>query len=264
MSLTTNRKPSNPISRMAYSYDSGYGAHNDYTMSSRCLTTHDVVTTTILLLLVTSGTAIFSAYSSISNPSIASLSSIIGCIGVTIMSFVMVFSASARKGSALISIIFAIFEGLMLGGFTFSIGSQDFKGVPGWNLVGQALIATVGLFVAAMVLYGMKVVKVTDKLMSVVATVSAGFGMLYLINFIAAIAFRKNFLFAQGPIPIIIAVVAIVFATLSFFNDLEYTTRAVENGSPAQLRWTIATGYLVSIVWLYIEILRLLYLTKRD
>ena len=69
---------------------------------------------------------------------------------------------------------------------------------------------------------------------------------------------------ADGPIPIIIAIAAIILGTMSLIQDFDTIDQMVEAGSDKKYQWALATAVASSLVWLYMEILRLLVLVNRS
>lgn len=189
-----------------------------------------------------------------------------GGIALMIITAMMIFSRSMRSGdhAKVMGFILAIAQGAMLGGFTCGISTYDYDGISGWKLAGQAIMATVALFFVALFLYKSGAIRVTSGFTKFVIFVSAGFGMLYAINFVIALATGFNFLMSDGPIPIIIALVAIVMGALSIIQDFKTIDEMVEAGSEKKYQWALATAVVSSLVWLYMEILRLLVLSNRN
>lgn len=197
---------------------------------------------------------------------IASMIGIVGGIVLMIVTGMMIFSRSLRSGdhAKVMGFILAIAQGAMLGGFTCGISTYDYDGVTGWTLAGQAIMATVALFFVALFLYKSGAIRVTSGFTKFVIFVSAGFGLLYAINFVIALVTGFNFLMSDGPIPIIIGLVAIILGTLSLIQDFKVIDDMVEAGSEKKYQWALATSVTSSLVWLYMEVLRVLVLSNRQ
>lgn len=195
---------------------------------------------------------------------LASTASWVGIGGILVLSVVMVASPMARRGNPIITGLMSAAQGLMAGGITFFIGAQEVGGASGWNLVAQALMGTVALFFTALFLYTSGTIKVTQKFTAFLTFAVGGMAALYLVNIGITLFLGRNLLFSEGPIPIIIALVAIVLGTFSLIQDFSDVEVMVEAGSPKKVRWALASGILVSLVWLYVELLRLLFLLNRD
>lgn len=232
--------------------------------SANRITKQNASFTSLFLLLIVSLVAAASIYLGFQNPPIMNAISTIGCFGVIGMGMFTAFNKNARKGSPIAAIVFSIFEGMMVGGITFVTGNMTFSSGSGWELVGQAILASVCLFFVALVCYSQGIIKATPGFMKALAMGCGAFALLYIVNFLITLITGTNLLYANGPIPIIIAVVAIIFATLSIIGELKVLDDAVERGAEERFKWSIATGFMTSIVWMYIEVLRLLTLLNRD
>lgn len=254
-------KSSNPVLRNTL--DNTYINASPYNNEqSGFLTRSNVVRATLFLLLIVSVTAYGVIKIGKDNPSLALSMNLVGVFGAIIMGMVISFNHKAQRGSAILSTIFAIFEGLMVGGFTYSIGMNiNIQGSNGINIVLQAIIGTISLFFVAMFLYGSRIIDVNKKFTSFVIYASMGFGAMYLVNLGISLITGTNLLFSSGPIPIIIGVLAIILGCLSLLVDLKNVDVATNAGVPSQFKWTLAIGLMTSIVWIYMEILRVLYLT---
>lgn len=198
------------------------------------------------------------------SPNAAIMLNYLGIGGSLLATAMLIFSPKLRKGGALIGLFYAVMQGLMLGGFTYSIGSQDIKGVAGWNLVGQAIVGTAGLFFIALILYRTGAIRMSGKLTKFIVFATSAFGLLYLVNIGATAIFHKNLLMGSGPIPIVIGVAAIILGTLSLIKDFDDVDRLVEGGTPKEMKWSLATSLVSSLVWLYVELLRVLFLIQRN
>lgn len=251
-------KGSNPVLRNTL--DGQYRNYQE-NFTTKHLSRQGVVSTTLLLLLIVSATAYGVIAVGSTNPQLAITMNLIGITGAFAMGFVIAFNQKARVGSPVLSILFSVFEGLMVGGFTFSIGMNlNIQGVDGFSVVLQAIIGTIGLFFVALFVYWSKLINVNKKFISFVVCASLGFAAMYAINLAIAIITGSNLLFSSGPIPIAIGVVAIVMGTLSLLVDFKNIDVAIESGLPDKIKWTIATGIMTSLVWIYIETLRVMYL----
>lgn len=257
--MSTALKGSNPLSTSVY--NSNYSLH--HSTVGKTVDRSSVVNATLVLLGIVALTILAVVFLGQSNPGLAAMASLAGVFGTIVMAFVTALSKSARQGSAPIAMIFSVFEGLMLGGMTFFIGNQDVGGAPGWIIVSQAVIGTVGLFFVALTLYGSGIIKPTRKFNAFLAMAIGGFGVMYLINLGITLVTGNNLLFSEGPIPIIIAAVAIVLGTLSLISELDMVDNATNQGYPDRFKWSMATAIMTSLAWLYMELLRLLYLLVR-
>ena len=197
---------------------------------------------------------------------LATMIGIGGGIGVMIFTGAMLLSPSMRSGNnaKIQGVLLSACQGAMLGGFTCGISTYDYEGVTGWSLAGQAILATVALFFVALFLYRSGLVRVSSGFTKFLVFATGGFALLYGINFIVALVVGYNFLMSDGPIPIIIAAIAIVLGTMSLIKDFDTIDQVVEAGTDKKYQWALATAVVSSLVWLYMEILRLLVLINRS
>jgi uncharacterized YccA/Bax inhibitor family protein len=144
--------------------------------------------------------------------------------------------------------------GIALGAF-----SEAFNTVyPG--IVMQAVIGTFGVFAGMLVVYKTGAVRVTPKLTRWVVGVAVGAFVLLLVNLLVGVFGSGDPLGLRsgGPVAILFSVVMIGVAAYMLLLDFDQADAAIRGGAPAQFAWYIAFGLLVTVVWLYMEILRLL------
>ena len=157
------------------------------------------------------------------------------------------------KASPFLAPLYAVAEGIFLGAISKVFESQ-------WSgIVFQAILATIAVFFATLALYVFGVVKVTRKFQMIVIGATAGvfvlyFGSLLLSLFGADISFINS----PSPLGIAISVIICVIASMNLFLDYEFISQASKNGAPKYMEWYGAFGLMVTLVWLYLEVLRLL------
>jgi uncharacterized YccA/Bax inhibitor family protein len=162
------------------------------------------------------------------------------------------------KQAKLLSPLYAIAEGVVLGVISKAFENQ-------WDgIVLQAVLVTIGVFAATLFLYVTEIVKVTRKFQMVVITATIGVVFLYLFGLIASL-FGADLVFWNEPsaLGIGISVVIAVIAALNLFLDYEFIRKAVVAGAPKYMEWYGAFGIILTLVWLYLEILRLLSLLRQ-
>ncbi len=127
----------------------------------------------------------------------------------------------------------------------------------------QAVSLTIGVFFMMLFLYGTRIIKVTEKLrMGIVAATGAVF-LVYLANMIFSLfGADLPFLHESSPIGIAISLVIVGVAAFNLLLDFDFVERGVAAGTPTKMEWYAAFGLLVTIVWLYLELLRLLALLQ--
>jgi uncharacterized YccA/Bax inhibitor family protein len=172
-----------------------------------------------------------------------------GLIVGLVISLVIIFR---QKPSGPLTLIYSAAEGLFLGAL-----SGVFEVIyPGIAL--QAIIGTAGVFVGMLVVYKTGAVKVTPKLTKWIVGAVVGVAILMLFNLISSLAFGFNPLRDGGPIAIIFSLVCIGIAAFSFLLDFDQADRMIREGMPSKWAWYTAFGLMTTLVWLYLEILRLL------
>ena len=175
---------------------------------------------------------------------------IIGGIGGFITVLVTVFRP---QSSGISAPIYAVFEGLLLGGIS-AIFESTYTGV-----VMRAVALTLAVFAAMLFIYKTGIIKVTQKFIMGVFAATAGIALIYLVSFIASL-FGTNFGFMYGSsnFSIIFSLVVVAVAALNLVLDFSFIERAADAGAPKYMEWYGAFGLMVTLIWLYLEILRLL------
>jgi uncharacterized YccA/Bax inhibitor family protein len=162
------------------------------------------------------------------------------------------------KASPFVSPLYAVVEGVFLGVISKAFEAQ-------WNgIVFQAVLATVGVFFATLLLYVLGVVKVTRKFQMVVIGATCGVFLLYLFGALLSI-FGVDVVFWNEPsvFGIAFSVVICCVASLNLFLDYEFIRQSSIHGAPNYMEWYGAFGIMVTLVWLYLEVLRLLSLLRQ-
>ena len=161
--------------------------------------------------------------------------------------------------AALLGILYAVCEGFCLGAISAMFDAKTD------GIVGAAILATVCVFVAAFVLYITRVVKPTQKMAFAVVAGVGGLMLLYTFVFILSI-FNWEWLYSEEfrTIGIGVTLIAIVLAAMSLMLDFGTIEGGVQAGAPKELEWYLAFGLMVTLVWLYISILKLLALLARN
>ena len=171
----------------------------------------------------------------------------------------LIISFSRVANPALV-VAYAVIEGAVVG-----MVSKYYEVIAGFTgIVLQAVIATFGVFFLMGFLYRVKAIRATPKFVRGMIAVMAGLFAVMLVNFVLAMFGVNTGLRDGGPLAIGFSLVCIVVAALSFilsFNEIE---EGVRMGLPARYSWTAAFGILVSLIWLYLEMLRLLSFFQGD
>jgi len=173
--------------------------------------------------------------------------------------FVGIFVALNPRRAAIGGIIYALLEGYLLGAISAAFDAQT------EGIVGAAVLATVCVFMAALFLYLTRIIRPTAKMAFGVA---AGIGGLILVSiFVSIVAiFDWQWLYSDQfrTIGLIVGGLAIILAALSLTLDFASIEGGVEAGAPRFMEWYCGYGLMVTLIWLYISILRVLALLARN
>lgn len=201
--------------------------------------------TGILTVLV-----VFSAIWSWTNPS--STWMIVGAIGGLITGLITAFKPNAAPITAP---IYATFQGLFLGGISLLFETQ--MGMNG--IVMQTITLTFGVLFLMLFLYQSGAIKVTDKLRMGVVAATGGIMVMYLLNFILSFFNAAFFTMADTSLMAIgINLVIVGVAAFNLLLDFDFIDRATKSGAPKGMEWYAAFGLMVTLIWLYLELLKLL------
>lgn len=223
------------------------------------MTLKGVINKTLILFGILLVAGIFSWKFTMSEYYIASqILLIVGSIGGFILAIVTSF---VKKASPITAPIYAALEGVVLGSLS-SMLEFELSGI-----VFQAIALTILVFGLMLFMYKTGILKASGKFIKGVFIVTAAIGIFYLVSFIASLftsAIHDYLLFDHPWIGIIVSVVIVTVAALNLILDFNTIETSVNSNSPKYMEWYAGFGLMVTLVWLYIEILRLLsYLRRR-
>ncbi|GAB3132863.1 Bax inhibitor-1/YccA family protein [Tsukamurella serpentis] len=225
---------------------------------SRAMTIDDVVTktaSTLGLLIVFA----IGAYALVSmNPGLATPLMLVGGIGG--FALVMIASFGRKQDNPAIVLAYAALEGLFVGSISFVFANFMVQGVSAGALIGQAVLASIGVFIGMLVVYKTGAIRVTPRFTRMLFAAMIGVVVLALGNMVIALLTggSTNPLRDGGTIAIIFSLVSIAIAAFSFLLDFDQADQLIRAGAPSKAAWGVALGLTVTLVWLYVEILRLL------
>lgn len=169
-----------------------------------------------------------------------------------IAGFVMALIVAFTKNKFFVP-LYAVCEGLFLGGISAVFNSA----YPG--IVIQAVLATFAAMFTMLALYRLKIIQCTDKFRSVVYISTISVAVLYLMQWIASFFnYSIPAIFGAGTIGIGFSALVVVIAALNLILDFEFIEQGARNMLPKDYEWFGAFGLMVTLVWLYLEVLRLL------
>ena len=209
----------------------------------RFLTVDDVVTKTAIILILATVAGFVTAFTQLYW--LALPAAIIGMV----LSFVVIFK---RKISPPLIIAYAVFEGIFLGAIT-GVFNQWYPGI-----AAQAIVGTLGVFGGMLVVYKTGAIRVTPRLTKMIIGGIIGVAVLMLFNLVMSL-FGINVGLRDGSTTaIIFSIICIALASFSFLLDFDSIDKAIKQGAPANTSWYFAFALMITLVWLYLEILRLL------
>lgn len=152
---------------------------------------------------------------------------------------------------------YGLLQGLFVGAISAVFNDMFSKSYPG--IVMQAVGLTFGVALAMFLLYNFKIIKPTERFKSIIFGATAGIGLFYLIAMILRL-FHVDlpFMYNASPLGIGISVFIVAIAALNLILDFDRIEQGANAGAPKFMEWYCAFGLLVTIIWLYIEILKLL------
>ncbi|TAP44466.1 Bax inhibitor-1/YccA family protein [Arthrobacter sp. S39] len=188
---------------------------------------------------------------------LASLLMIVGALGGFVLALVNTFK---KQPSPALILAYAGLEGLFLGGLTRVLDTM----YPGVGL--QAVIGTLSVFTVTLLLFKSGKVRATPKAMKFFMIALAGYALFSLVNLVMMMTglTTEPFGLRSGIIGVVIGVLAIGLAAFSLVMDFTSIEAGVQSGAPQRFSWTAAFGLTVTLVWLYVEIIRLLAILRGD
>jgi uncharacterized YccA/Bax inhibitor family protein len=174
----------------------------------------------------------------------------VGALAGVAIGLYMSFTMRANAATAL---LYSAFQGVALGAISHLFNNA----YPG--IVVQAVIGTIMVAAAMLFVYRIGAIRVTPKFTRVVVGATIGVFGLMLINLIAYLFTADGLgLRSGGPIAIVFSLICIVVASMNLVMDFDVIERGIRQGADRKFAWYAAFGLMVTLVWLYIEILRLL------
>ncbi|QEL82354.1 hypothetical protein DN407_27650 (plasmid) [Bacillus sp. JAS24-2] len=183
-------------------------------------------------------------------------------IGVAIVNIVVAFLAIfIPRISPICAPIYAVVKGIVLGSisayYTMRFGN---------SILLTAVLLTISILFAMLVLYATRIIKVTEKFRTVLTAATLGILIMYLIVFLLnTFVLTVPYIHQGGTISLIISAVVIVVATLNLLLDFDSIENGARSGAAKHMEWYSAIGLMMTLVWLYLEILRFVsYFMKNE
>lgn len=175
-------------------------------------------------------------------------------IAGTLVGFVCAIVVAFKPNLArILGPLYAIAQGFFLGAISKAYNTQ-YDGI-----VVQAVGATLGVFAVMLVLYRTKIIKVTDKFRRTIIMATLGLMAFYLVSWVISLFGADIGIFSSTSwLGIAFSLFAAGLAAMNLTLDFDFIERGAAQGMPKQMEWYAAFGLLVTLVWLYLELLRLL------
>jgi uncharacterized YccA/Bax inhibitor family protein len=188
---------------------------------------------------------------------LVSMLMIVGALGGFVLALVNTFK---KQPSPALILAYAALEGLFLGGLTRVLDTM----YPGVGL--QAVVGTLSVFAVTLLLFKSGKVRATPKAMKFFMIAIVGYALFSVVNMVMMLTglTTEPFGLRSGIIGVVIGILAIGLAAFSLVMDFTNIEEGVRNGAPERFSWTAAFGLTVTLVWLYVEIIRLLAILRGD
>jgi uncharacterized YccA/Bax inhibitor family protein len=226
-------------------------AVNNITEQGKVMTVNGTVNKTFILLLLMFTTAMYTWTQFFTGDQEAIFPLMIGgVITGLVLAIIMMFK---MQWAFVLAPAYALAEGLFIGGIS-AIFSSAFEGI-----VMQAAGLTFGLLFVMLALYKFRIIKVTQKLRSGIIAATGAVALFYLVMLVAGLfGADTSFYASSSPLSIGLSLVIVGVATFNLLLDFDFIETGAKMGAPRYMEWYGAFALLVTLVWLYIEILRLL------
>jgi uncharacterized YccA/Bax inhibitor family protein len=211
----------------------------------------------LLVLMLIPASYMFSKVLNNWDPAAAMGTAMLGLIGAFIFALITFFK---KTWAPVTAPIYAVLEGLFLGGIS-GVFEARFPGI-----AMQAIALTIGTLFTLLLAYRTGLIKATENFKLGVVAATGGIAMLYLVSIVMGFFGASiPFIHSNGTFGILFSLFVVVIAALNLVLDFDFIETGAEMGAPKYMEWYAAFGLMVTLVWLYLEILRLLAkLQSRD
>ncbi len=225
----------------------GYGR---VTFSDEAMTIQGAVNKTAIMLLVLVLAAMWTWKMAFTgNPSLQ-VWTFGGAIAGFIVALVTVFK---KEWAPVTAPLYALMEGFFIGGFS-AIFENMFPGI-----VIQAVVLTFGTMLCLLIAYRSGLIRATENFKLGVVAATGGIALIYLVNFVLGIfGVHIPYIHESGIIGIGFSLFVVVIAALNLVLDFDFIENGAYSGAPKFMEWYSAFGLIVTLIWLYVEILILL------
>ena len=204
----------------------------------------------LLALLLIAAAYVLNRYFESGNSAAVAPWTLAGAIGGFIVALVTVFK---KSWSAVTAPVYAILEGFLLGGIS-SIFEAQFPGI-----VIQAVGLTFGTLFCLLMAYKSGLIRATENFKLGIVAATGGIALFYVVTMILSFfGVRMSIIYGSGMIGIGFSLFVVVIAALNLVLDFDFIEQGSQTNVPKYMEWYAAFGLMVTLIWLYMEILRLL------
>jgi uncharacterized YccA/Bax inhibitor family protein len=221
-------------------------------LASERMTLQGTIHKSFLLLIVLMGAALWpwSQFLATGNPAVVLLPVVVGAIGGLVLALIISFRPMTAP---YLAVPYAALEGLVIGGISAVLE----KKYPGIAI--QATALTFAVLAALLVAYSTGLIRVTQRFRAIVVGATGAIFLLYLVTMVLNLFHVATpFMYNSSALSIGLSLIIVGIAALNLVLDFDLIESGVEQGAPRFMEWYGAFGLLVTLVWLYMEILRLL------
>lgn len=210
----------------------------------------------LLVVLMIGALWPWSQYLSNGDPAVVGASVLIGAVGGLILALIISFKAPTAP---YLAVPYAALEGLAIGGMS-ALFERRYPGV-----AIQAVALTFGVLATMLFAYKTGLIRATERFRAIVIAATGAIALVYVVALVLSLFhINLNWLNDSSPLSIGISLVVVGVAALNLILDFDIIESGAARGAPRYMEWYSAFGLLVTLVWLYMEILRLLAKMRRD
>jgi uncharacterized YccA/Bax inhibitor family protein len=219
------------------------------------MTVSGTVLKAIVLIALTTFSAAWVWQATVRNPAIVGTAVLVGTLGGFVAALVAIFKP---RTAPIVAPLYAVLEGLALGAIS-AIYNAQYHGLPAMA-VGLTLMVAIGMLLA----YQTGLIRATDTFRRVIISATFGIMLFYLISIgMSFFGLNMPLINDSGPLGIGLSVVFTAVAALNLVLDFDLIERGAQQGAPKYMEWYGGFALLITLVWLYLEILRLLGKMRR-
>jgi uncharacterized YccA/Bax inhibitor family protein len=214
------------------------------------MTLNGVISRTFFFLLLVVGSATVTWTFVVNHPQSLSGTIQVGALGGLGCAFFTTFNP---RSAAISGSIYCLFEGLAIGGITL-YAEVKYPGV-----AFQAVCLTFAVLFALLGLYSFRIIRVSQTFQSIIVSATIGIALVYGLNLLLGLFHAPlGFISGSSPLGILFSLIVVVVAALNLILDFQFIEAGIANRAPKWAEWYAGFSLMVTLIWLYLEILRLL------